>query len=273
MTDHGLLLTAPMVRYQVILAYDGTDFRGFQRQAGAPNLAEARTVQKVMEAALRQLGWQGEALLAAGRTDTGVHASGQVVAFDLNWQHSTGELLRALNAYLPGDLAVRRVVPVREDFHPRYDALARRYQYRLFCDEVRHPLRERYAWRVWPALALDPLHKAAGAIPGTHDFAAFGAPPKPGGSTVRTILDAVWRVDGIELIFELTGNAFLYHMVRRLVSLQVEIGQGRLDAAEVTRCLVSRNPARVKGLAPPQGLTLVEVIYQSEINGQENVYR
>lgn len=266
-------MTAPMVRYQVILAYDGTDFRGFQRQAGAANFAEARTVQNVMEAALRKLGWQGEALLAAGRTDTGVHASGQVVAFDLNWQHSPGDLLRALNANLPGDLAVRKVVAVREDFHPRYEALARRYQYRLFCDEIRDPLRERYAWRVWPAIAFDRLNQASRAIPGTHDFATFGAPPKPGGNTIRTVLEAGWRVEGTDVVFEITGNAFLYHMVRRLVSLQVEIGQGRLHPVEVNRCLESRNPAMVKGLATPQGLTLIEVIYQSEINDQEIVSR
>ncbi len=117
-----------MARYQVILAYDGTHFVGFQRQG------RSRTVQGVVEAALRQLGWQGRAILSAGRTDTGVHAAGQVIAFDLDWTHPEKELGRAINANLPQDVAVRSVAPASPDFHPRFDATARRYRYHLFCD-------------------------------------------------------------------------------------------------------------------------------------------
>ena len=133
-----------MARYQVILAYDGTDFWGFQRQ---PGNVKRRTVQGVVEAALKQLGWSGEKILAAGRTDTGVHASGQVVAFDLDWQHDEDALLAALNAHLPQDVAVWAVQRAADDFHPRYAARSRCYEYRLFCQPRRHPLLERYAWQ------------------------------------------------------------------------------------------------------------------------------
>jgi len=248
-----------MARYQIIIAYDGTEFEGFQRQA------KARTVQGVVEAALRKIGWQGRSILAAGRTDTGVHAEGQVVACDLDWEHPVQELQAALNANLPGDVAVRQVQHVRADFHPRYDALARRYRYRIFCDQGRDPLRERYAWRVWPAVALDDLQAVSRKLPGTHDFTAFGTPPRAGGSTVRTVYQATWQQNEQDLDFEITANAFLYRMVRRIVYVLVAVAQGRLDTARVADSLAGSKLEVVQGLALPQGLTLVEVTYPAEI--------
>lgn len=147
-----------IARYQMILAYDGAQFRGFQRQG------KARTVQAVVEAALRQLGWTGRTILSAGRTDTGVHASGQVIACDLAWTHSPQELARALNAHLPEDVAVRSVRVADVAFHPRYDAVSRTYHYHLFSEPERTPLRERYAWRVWPPLNADILPVAASTL-------------------------------------------------------------------------------------------------------------
>ncbi len=244
-----------MERYQVILAYDGTRFMGFQRQAGV------RTVQDEVEKALRQLSWQGKSLLAAGRTDTGVHASGQVIAFDLDWDHPPDELLRALNANLPEDVAALEVAQVEADFHPRFDASSRRYLYRIFCQSTRHPLLERYAWRVWPAVELDALQEAAGYLTGKHDFVAFGTPPRSGGHTIRTVYQAFWKPAEPYLEFTIVADAFLYHMVRRLVALQVEIGQGRLQPQAVLQYLQRQMPDALQGLAPAQGLTLVEVRY------------
>jgi tRNA pseudouridine38-40 synthase len=244
-----------MVRYKVLLAYDGTDFQGFQRQA------KARTVQAVVEAALRRIGWEGKAVLAAGRTDTGVHASGQVIAFDLDWAHSTQELQRAINVHLPADVVVRFVRQVSNDFHPRYAAQARRYQYRIFCDEVRQPLQERYAWRVWPEVSIALLQQISNRLIGTHDFGAFGSPPRAGGSTVRNVISAIWLDDGPEMVFEIIGNAFLYRMVRRLVSFQVEIAQDKKAKIELDRILVDWVKIPGRGTAPAHGLTLVEVIY------------
>ena len=171
-----------MARYQIALSYDGTHFVGSQRQA------DSRTAQGELEKALRKLGWQEKTVHLAGRTDTGTHASGQVAAFDLDWVHGLAKLRDALNAHLPQDMAVRDVKVAADTFHPRFDATSRRYRYRLFCAGVRDPLRERYAWRVWPAVTdLTPL---AAIWPGTHDFSAFGTPPRTGGSTVRTVHSA-----------------------------------------------------------------------------------
>jgi tRNA pseudouridine38-40 synthase len=241
-----------MARYQIILAYDGTDFLGSQRQA------DSRTVQGELEKALREIGWEGRTITLAGRTDTGVHASGQVAAFDLDWGHSPDDLQCALNANLPADLAVREVKPAAEKFRPRFDAASRRYRYRLFCDPARDPLRERFAWRLWPRLGdLKPL---ADIWPGTHDFAAFGSPMRPGGSTRRTVTFAEWQRHADEWTFEIQADAFLYRMVRRLVFVQVAVGQGRLKAEELVRALEAREKL-LAGLAPPNGLTLVEVRY------------
>jgi tRNA pseudouridine38-40 synthase len=244
-----------MERYQVILAYDGTGFRGYQRQL------KVRTVQGVFEEALKKLGWSGRAILAAGRTDTGVHASGQVVAFDLEWGHPPDELCAALNANLPEDIAAKTVRVTRPDFHPRYDAVMRTYRYCIVSQPNRQPLLERYAWRVWPSLELELLHEAACLLVGAHDFAAFGTPPRRKGSTWRTVYHAQWSQDEPELVFEIRADAFLYRMVRRLVSFQVEIGQGKRPLDDLAQCLAEPPASLVQGMAPPQGLTLEDVIY------------
>jgi len=244
-----------MARYQIILAYDGTDFLGFQRQG------KARTVQAEFEVALRHLNWQGKTILAAGRTDTGVHAAGQVVAFELDWPHSTEALGRALNASLPADIAVKAVREVGAEFHPRYNARSRTYQYSVFCEPERNPLKERYAWRVWPAVDLQTLQAAASLLPGTHDYAAFGSPPRPTGNTVRTVFQASWEPQIEGLLFEICANAFLYHMVRRVVYLQVLAGQNRLDLKDLAQAVQEAKP-QSPGLAPPQGLVLWTVQYE-----------
>jgi tRNA pseudouridine38-40 synthase len=251
-----------MARYQIILAYDGTGFLGSQRQASS------RTVQSELEKALRKLGWQGKTVYLAGRTDTGTHASGQVAAFDLDWLHGLQKLQDALNAHLPRDMAVREVKAAADHFHPRFDASSRCYRYRLFCAGVRDPLRERYAWRVWPP--VEDMAALAKIWPGRHDFAAFGSPPRAGGSTVRTVMSAAWQQEADEWLFEIRADAFLYRMVRRLVYAQVAAGQARLtaetlllaldDLSEVGQVARSQIPA---SLAPASGLTLFEVRYDN----------
>jgi tRNA pseudouridine38-40 synthase len=249
-----------MARYQIILAYDGTGFFGSQRQA------ESRTAQSELEKALRKLGWQAPTVYLAGRTDTGTHASGQVAAFDLDWDHGPEKLQDALNAHLPGDMAVYGIKAVSGDFHPRFDARSRCYRYRLFSARVRDPLRERYAWRIWPAVMdMQPL---ADIWPGRHDFAAFGSPTSAGGSTIRTVLSAAWQKREDEWFFEIRADAFLYRMVRRLVFVQVAVGQGRLPAETLVRALNDQTEIRLAarkflpaGLAPACGLTLIGVDY------------
>ncbi len=257
-----------MARYQVILAYDGAHFLGSQRQAkpDGSSLSRPRTVQGELEKALHKIGWSGSSILLAGRTDTGVHATGQVAAFDLEWSHTDNELLHALNAVLPADLAVRGVRVTAADFHPRFDATSRTYCYRLFCQPIRDPLREHLAWRVWPAVDGEILGNVAAHFIGTHDFAAFGSPTGSKGTTVRTVMKASWRQVEDEWQFEVQANAFLYRMVRRLVFVQVAVAQGRLPAEAVARSLaeqaeVPKGSDLPAGLAPAHGLTLVEVTY------------
>ncbi len=245
-----------MARYKVVLAYDGSSFSGSQRQA-----AKSRTVQRELERALTKLGWQGKSALLAGRTDTGVHASGQVAAFDLEWDHPFEELVAALNGNLPEDMAVSAAKIVPDDFHPRFDATSRRYRYRIFCQPVRDPLRERYAWRVWPALNEQTLQSVARLFLGRHDFAAFGSPPKPGSSTVRTVMKMGWQSQDDEWTFEVQADAFLYRMVRKLVHVQVAVGQGKVPAQAVSDALAGQLRGIPGGLAPPNGLTLIEVTY------------
>lgn len=248
-----------MARYQVILAYDGSNFSGSQRQA------QIRTVQSELERALTRLGWTGTSVLLAGRTDTGVHASGQVAAFDLEWAHPIDELIPAINGNLPTDMAVRAIKPAADDFHPRFDAVSRCYRYRIFCQPVRDPLRERYAWRVWPALDGQALRNSAELFVGSHDFATFGSPPRPGGTTVRRVTRAEWQLKGDQWSFEVEADAFLYRMVRKLVHVQVAVGQGRLSPQKVIAALDGKPGMIPGGLAPANGLTLIEVVYPAGI--------
>lgn len=241
-----------MAPYKFILAYDGTDFSGFQRQG------KARTVQGVLEETLRELGWSEKSILFSGRTDAGVHASGQVVTCALDWQHSSADLRQALNARLPDDVSILRVSKVEAEFHPRYDASDRKYHYIIYSSDVRHPLRERYAWRVWPELDIDHLNEAAGLFIGRHDFKAFGRAMKKGGSTIREVFTSRWIIDKDTLRYEVEANAFLYHMVRRLVYVQVRFAQGGLSSQEIVQALDAGLLLK-PGLAPAQGLTLAEV--------------
>jgi tRNA pseudouridine38-40 synthase len=244
-----------MAHYKIILAYDGTEFLGFQRQI------EGRTVQDTLESALREIGWGGSSIIGAGRTDAGVHAAGQVVGIEFDWSHSAENLRDALNANLPQDVAACSVEEIDEGFHARFSATARRYHYRLFFDEIRNPLKERYAWRVWPPLSMELVETAAALLIGKHDFSAFGTPPIPGGSTIREIMSTSWIVKQDYVVFEILGNSFLYHMVRRLVNFQVEIGKERRSPSEVDMLLKQASGPIVQGLAPARGLCLEEVRY------------
>jgi tRNA pseudouridine38-40 synthase len=247
-----------MARYQVILAYDGSGFAGSQRQA------KVRTVQGELENALHKLGWTGTSVLLAGRTDTGVHATGQAAAFDFDaWAHSAEKLLSALNAKLPADLAVKKAKTASANFHPRFDAVSRTYQYRVFHDPVRDPMRERFAWRTPSAVDGESLNRAAEIFLGTHDFASFGSAVSEKGTTVRTVTRSEWRKKpNGEWRYEVRADAFLYRMVRRLVYVQVAASQGRCSVKEIQLALKGQGKLPA-GLAPANGLTLTNVEYGS----------
>lgn len=246
-----------LARYQAVIEYDGSAFWGFQRQIAG------RTVQSEFEDALRRVGWQGKSILAAGRTDRGVHASGQVVAFDLGeWQHPAPDLFRALNAILPPDVAVKQLAECASRFHPRYAALARHYRYTIYHQPQRSPLADRYAWRVWPSLDLTALQTASAELLGTHDFATFGSDPDGGGNTIRTITLAEWRVPQPGwLTFDIQAEAFLFRMVRSIVGALKRVGAGQWTVADFQAALAAQDRRQCPAVAPPHGLCLMEVFY------------
>jgi tRNA pseudouridine38-40 synthase len=221
-------------------------------------------VQGELEAALAVMN-KGLAVTVsgAGRTDSGVHASGQVIAFNLNWVHGPEVLVRALNATLPRSIAVRSLAECETGFHPRYGASGRRYRYRIHSAPTRSPLQDRYAWQVWPTLNVEAMTTAAQHLPGRKDFAAFGSAPDEGGHTVRAVREARWdaSANGELLDFYISADAFLYRMVRTIVGTLKLVGAGELSPAEFGEIAASKDRSRAKLIAPPQGLCLIEVTY------------
>lgn len=244
----------PTRRVKAVVAYDGTEYLGFQRQAQGP------TVQGVLEEALAKIAGHAVRVLGAGRTDAGVHALGQVVAFDLTWRHGLADLRNALNALLPRSIAVREVSWAPEEFHPRFDAVGRVYRYRVYNGPIRSPFEERYAWHVPEPLDVERMSLATTCLVGVHDFASFGQPTQ-GEVTVREVRQARWERQGDVVTFAIEANAFLRGMVRSLVGTLVDVGLGRREPGEVEGILQARERGAASATAPPQGLFLVEVRY------------
>lgn len=246
------------MRVRAVIAYDGTDYGGFQRQANAP------TVQGALETALARVTQEAITVLAAGRTDAGVHARGQVIAFDTVWRHELSDLRRALNAVLPADISVQEVEEAAPDFHPRYDAHSRHYRYTLYNAPVRWPLGRRYSLHVAAPLDVAAMQRAAQSLVGEHDFATFGRPPQGAvgtGVTVRRVLVAEWRGEPSHLTFDIEANAFLYRMVRSIVGTLLQVGRGKMSVEKFVAVLASCDRSRAGPTAPPHGLCLVEVKY------------
>ena len=244
-----------MALYKIKISYDGTDFHGFQRQLNK------RTAQGEIEHALRQLDWSGRAITASGRTDSGVHAEGQIAAFELEWNHSEKDLEKALNFFLPSDISIHQVKIENKDFHPRYDAKFRKYRYQIYISSTVEPLAERYNWRVWPEPDFSLMDQAANIICGEHDFVLYGKPAKKGGRTIRNVESAKCkRGKGNKAIFQIKANSFLYHMVRRIAFILVRVGQGKVmnDAIVDSFEEIDNLPP---GIAPAKGLFLEEIVY------------
>ena len=207
------------------VAYDGTDFCGYQIQV------EQRTVQGELEAALQQITQNPVRVLAAGRTDSGAHALGQVVAFEVQWSHSLQKLHRGWNAVLPRDISVWSLVEAAEGFHPRFDAQSRSYRYTIWNHPVENPLlRRRTLWHARP-LNVDAMSEAAHLLLGEHDFATFGSPPQ-GNNSVRRVMNVAWSRAETKLYFDIDANAFLYRMVRSIVGTFVQVGSEELTVRE-----------------------------------------
>jgi tRNA pseudouridine38-40 synthase len=249
------------VRYRATVEYDGTDFSGFQRQR-----AGTRTVQGELEAALARLGDGARHVVdGAGRTDAGVHALGQVIAFTYDGRLDEAALEAALNGTLPPDVAVREVRRAPAGFHPRHAARYREYRYTIW-NGPRSPTRERFALGVRAPLDIAAMERAGQAFLGRHDFSAFGA--VVGDRTpVRTVHAVRVRRQGPLVTIDVRGDAFLRGMVRRIVAVLLEVGLGRLDEEAVREALAARRPARNGAAAPARGLCLRRVVLGRRTGG------
>ncbi len=249
---------ARRVRYKAIVEYDGTAYAGFQRQR-----ADQPTIQGELERVLSDLAREPVTVTGSGRTDSGVHALGQVISFTISWQHSTGALQRALNANLPDDIAVLQLDEAPAEFHPRFDAVRRMYRYYVYTAVVRSPTRRMRSWHVRRQLDVDAMNTAAAHLIGVHDFATFGMPPQ-GESTVRELFQARWTAENDFRVFTVQANAFLYRMVRSLVGSLVAVGDGSWSVDAFVDAFQARDRNRSAAAAPPQGLFLVSVDYKQE---------
>jgi tRNA pseudouridine38-40 synthase len=238
------------VRYRARVEYDGTDFAGFQVQPGS------RTVQGELEDALARLnGGRRIRVDGAGRTDAGVHASGQVIGFSYPGRLSAAKLGRALEAMLPRDVSIGRLRKVDRDFRPRQAAHRREYRYTIW-NGPRSPLRERYALGIRGALEVPAMQVAAQVLVGRHDFSAYGGGHR---QPIRTITAIRVRRDGRTITIDVAGDAFLRQMVRSIVAALLRVGRGEATAEDLADALRRPGRAFAGQVAPPQGLCLRRV--------------
>jgi len=243
---------------KLTLHYDGTGYVGWQRQASGVS------IQGLVEDALRPIEGAAVAVHGAGRTDAGVHALAQVASATIASALPAGTLLRALNATLPPQVRVLGAEEVAGGFHARFSALAKTYEYRLVNAPLVSAFLYRYVWHVPPPLDIAAMRAAAAPLAGRHDFAAFQGAGSGAASSVRTVLDLGWQDGGgfdLPLVFRITGDGFLRHMVRNIVGTLVEVGAGRTPVGQVETILASRDRTQAGPTAPAHGLFLTVVRY------------
>ncbi len=244
-----------MTQYRMLLEYDGTEYHGWQLQP------DAQTLQGVLEAALTTALRHPVRVAAAGRTDAGVHALGQVATFRTDHAIEPRELRKSLNALTPPDVAVHEITPVADGFDARRHATARVYEYRLWTQAWRSAFWHRFTWHVPRALDLTAMRFAAAALAGEHDFSAFQASDCDADNAVRRVVHSGFtEAEGL-CVYRIEANAFVKHMVRAIVGTLVEVGTGQRPADGVAQVLASRDRARAGQTAPPHGLVLMAVRY------------
>jgi tRNA pseudouridine38-40 synthase len=248
-----------MRRIKITLTYDGTHFHGWQVQPGLP------TIQGALEGVLREIEGAEVKVHGSGRTDAGVHALAQVAGFWLANPIPCANLRRAMNRLLPHSIRVLSVEQAAPEFHPRYDAVSKTYEYRIFRGEICSPFERRYVHHHPYPLDAARIVRAARLFEGEHDFTAFAASDerdKEGGSKVRTIFSSVAELSGERLFYRVRGSGFLKHMVRNIAGTLLEVGKGNLDEAGVLALLAPGVAEKAGPAAPACGLFLVEVEYR-----------
>jgi tRNA pseudouridine38-40 synthase len=245
-----------MPRYRLTLEYDGGPFAGWQRQENGPS------VQAALEEAIFKLSGERVTVTGAGRTDAGVHARGQVAHFDLVKEFPPHTVRDALNAHLrPQPVAVLDAALAAPDFHARFSAIARHYEYRILTRRAPPALDRGHVWHVSRALDVEAMQRAAQALIGQHDFTTFRSSECQAKSPVKTLdrLDVSARGD--EVVFYTRARSFLHHQVRSMVGTLKLVGEGKWRAADVACALEARDRTKCGTVAPPEGLTLLRVDY------------
>jgi tRNA pseudouridine38-40 synthase len=244
-----------MRNVKVILEYDGSDFHGWQIQAGG------RTVQGVLEEILSRLDHRPVTVHGAGRTDAGVHAEAQVANFLLQREMAEVELLRAINGNLPYDVRVKHVELVAPDFHARHDAVEKTYRYRMFLGRIVSPFLYRYVYQLIFPVDVAAMQRAAQSLIGEHDFASFSTRERKGKTTVRRVTELRLSQEDDLLTLEISANGFLRYMVRTIAGTLCEVGRGRIAVEAMPQILQARDRGRAGPTLPAKGLTLVRVRY------------
>jgi len=241
---------------KLLIEYDGTNYQGWQVQPKGP------TIQGILEEKIGLLTGQSVQLFGSGRTDSGVHALGQVAHFKTQSQMDTHTIQRALNSLLPHDIVIQKAEEVDEGFHARKYSKSKIYEYRILNRNLRSAFHRGYVWHIPQKLNLTEMKKATQSLIGEHDFSAFRTVGSPTRTTVRRVIRAEWKRGRDGLIrFEIEANGFLKQMVRSIIGTLVEIGKGRMEAAEIREILNSRDRKEAGPTAPAQGLFLKEVKY------------
>jgi tRNA pseudouridine38-40 synthase len=243
------------MRIGMVLEYDGTDYHGWQTQ---PELV---TVQGSLQTALATILGERVRVEAAGRTDAGVHARGQVAAFSTVRPVDCARLQRGLNALCAPGIVARQIGAVAEDFDPRRDARSRRYEYRIHNSPWPSPFTRRHAWHVHRPLDVAAMAEAAAALLGEHDFSSFQAADCDAENPVRRVFHSACEKAGEEIVYRVEATAFLRHMVRNVVGTLVEVGTGERGRDDFRTLLATRDRTRAGATAPPHGLCLVRVSY------------
>ena len=244
-------------RFALLVEYDGTAYCGSQYQDNGPS------IQQELESAREKLTGARSRVAFAGRTDAGVHALGQVAAFDVETRLGAGDLTGGLNHFLPRDIAVRETVDAPATFDPRRDARGRTYRYEIDNRQTRSPLERQRRWHVDRPLDIEPMARAARSLEGAHEFAAFAGPYE--GLTKRTLRRCELTVRGAWITLTMEAEAFLPHQVRRTAGALVEVGLGRLDAGGFAAMLHAGTASQAGPAAPPHGLYLVGVRYDTAL--------
>ncbi|HQA08232.1 MAG TPA: tRNA pseudouridine(38-40) synthase TruA [Syntrophomonadaceae bacterium] len=244
-----------MRRIKMIIEYDGTNYHGSQIQANG------HTIQAEMQQCIERLTGEKTSILFAGRTDTGVHALGQVVAFDTEATIPPDRWQYALNSFLPDDIKVLHSTEVAASFHPRFDAVSKSYRYKIYRKNRGQTLWRNYAFLCTDKLNLEAMREAARCLEGSHDFRSFCASGSSVKNFERKVLSC--RLEEAEpfLYLDITANGFLYNMVRIIMGTLLEVGRGNLAPGDIDRILAARDRSLAGPTAPPQGLYLMEVHY------------